>query len=92
MRIEGQDGAKQTLGSENILLLYGEGEGDKEADKTCEFSSQQILWMHRLNEVSQSTDPAELSFSKTKYMRGFERVLANCFSSAIVAHKYMEMV
>jgi hypothetical protein len=24
MRIEGQDGAKQTLGSENILLLYGE--------------------------------------------------------------------
>lgn len=40
MRIEGQDGAKQTLGSKNILLLYGEGEGDKEADKTCEFSSR----------------------------------------------------
>jgi hypothetical protein len=28
MRIEGQDGAKQTLGSENILLLWGR-EGDK---------------------------------------------------------------
>ena len=39
MRIEGQDGAKQTLGSENILLLWGR-EGDKEADKTCEICSR----------------------------------------------------